>query len=379
APPEQTRDAPAGADAAGESHADPPPGPAPPAARGATEPAPGPLPVLQPGERAIVPQAVLLPPQLLGGLAGRPRARGARGTGRQAGERHLLPAHHGPPGPARAAPQRPPAASLDLAGTLTAAALRLAAGGPAGDHANPAPPARLRLRPADLRWRTPQAPAGVLFLLAVDASGSMARNRLGAAKGAALVLLERAYRHRDQVALIGVRGPEAQLLVPPTRSVARARRLLESLPAGGGTPLASALALSLAIAARAALTGHRQTLLVLLTDGRANVPLAGRAPAAHTAANVPLAGSAPAAHTAAEIAALAARWATLAATGAGATLVVDTRLRYLGDGAAVRLAAALGGRYLYLPQAGPGAVGAAAEATAQALGWRAAGANGPGG
>jgi magnesium chelatase subunit D len=270
----------------------------------------------------------------------------------------LLPARHGRPGPAHAREHRPPGADLDFAATWEAAILRHLTNRPAGQRelaheAN----GHLRLQTSDLRWRTPQAPAGVLFVLAVDASGSMVRNRLGAAKGAALLLLERAYRHRDRVALIAVRGSAAQVLLPPTRSLARARHLLDSLPAGGGTPLASALAQSWDLAARAALTGYTHSMLVLLTDGRANVPLA--APATPDA-------------IAAEVEALASRWATLAATGQGGALVIDTRLRYLGAGAAPALARALGGRYLYLPQATAQDVGRAAEATARTLGWRGA-------
>ncbi|HUS15361.1 MAG TPA: VWA domain-containing protein, partial [Chloroflexia bacterium] len=314
---------------------------------------PGPV---QAAERLIAAQPVRLPADVFA----QPRARGVRrqatgGSGRLSGAQPLHPASHGRPGPPRANTHRPLGAALDLAATLEAAALRMAAGPRAvapPDQQGPGP--RVRLQPDDLRWRTPQAPPGVLFLLAVDASGSMARNRLGPAKGAAILLLERAYRHRDRVALLAIRGPRAQVLVPPTRAVARARRLLDQLPAGGGTPLASALATAWNLAAQAARTGSH-TLLVLLTDGRANVPLAGPAGAGGVAS---------------EVAALAGRWAALAATGQAATLVVDTRLRYLGQGQAETLAQHLVGRYLYLPQATAAAIGAAADGTAAALGWR---------
>ncbi len=329
----------------------------PPEDSPAQESAPGPA---AQAERLIAAQAAALPPNILPPSRRRPprHARGTVGAGRAAGQRVLLPARHGRPGPARALDHRPPGADLDFAATWEAAILRHLTNRPAGQRelaheAN----RRLRVRTGDLRWRTPQAPAGVLFVLAVDASGSMVRNRLGAAKGAALLLLERAYRHRDRVALIGVRGNAAQVLLPPTRSLGRARRLLDSLPAGGGTPLASALAQSWELAARAALHGYTHTMLVLLTDGRANVPLA--APATPEA-------------IAAEVEALAGRWATLAATGQGGALVIDTRLRYLGEGAAPALARALSGHYLYLPQATAQDVGHAAEATARTLGWRGA-------
>ncbi|MGI8587865.1 MAG: VWA domain-containing protein [Chloroflexia bacterium] len=328
-------------------------------------------------ERLIGAQAALLPRDALPNPAGRRNGgwTGEVGAGRMAGERRLLPARHGRPGPARADRRRPRGATLDVSATLEAAAWRIADRGlrsadyasiSAWDVGPRTPQSALRtpqsedggkfvLRAEDLRWRTPEAPAGVLFVLAVDASGSMARNRLGPAKGAALLLLERAYLRRDRVALIGIRGPEAGLLLPPTRSSARARRLLESLPAGGGTPLASALALGLEVAVRAGPGGYGHTLLVLLTDGRANVPLA----APPTPQGI-----------AAEVVALAGRWATLSARGAAATLVIDTRLRYLSAGEAPALAQTLAARYLYLPHATPTAVGKAAEETAGRLGWR---------
>jgi magnesium chelatase subunit D len=186
----------------------------------------------------------------------------------------------------------------------------------------------------------------------------MARNRLAQAKGAALLLLARAYLHRDRVALIAFRGPGATLLLPPTRSTAQARRLLEQLPAGGGTPLASALALSLQVAQRAAAQRLSRCALVLLTDGRANVPLAG------------LGAAGPPDGVAAEVAALAERWAALTGNGTATALVIDTRLRYVGGGDAVALATALGGQYLYLPQAAPDAVRRAAEESVLAHGWR---------
>ncbi len=315
----------------------------------AAESAPG----AEDAERLIAAEAAYLPPDLAARPAGRRRGAASAGSGRGGGARMLLPARHGRAGPPMPAPRRPPGATLDLAATIAAALQRPVL--PPRAARTDARDAAVRLRTADLRWRRPQAPPGVLFLLVVDASGSMARNRLGPAKGAALLLLDRAYRHRDRVALIAARGAAARLLLPPTRSVTRARRLLDRLPAGGGTPLASALALAREVAGRAAGSGYPHTLLVLLTDGRGNVPLAGDATPEAIAA---------------ELAALAAGWAALAAAGQAAGLVVDTRLRFLGASPAQDLATALGGRYLYLPQATPDTIGGAAEQTAAGLGWR---------
>ncbi|MFN7175165.1 MAG: VWA domain-containing protein, partial [Thermaurantiacus tibetensis] len=94
------------------------------------------------------------------------------------------------------------------------------------------------------------------------------------AKGAVELLLADAYVTRAEVALVSFRGAGAELLLPPTRSLARARRLLAGLPGGGGTPLSAALLLGRELALRARAAG-KAVQLVLLTDGRANVALDG--------------------------------------------------------------------------------------------------------
>jgi magnesium chelatase subunit D len=104
----------------------------------------------------------------------------------------------------------------------------------------------------------------------VDASGSAALHRLAEAKGAVELLLADCYVRRDRVAVISFRGPGAELLLPPTRSLARAKRSLAGLPGGGGTPLASALQTAQDLASQIARTGDTP-VVVLLTDGRANI------------------------------------------------------------------------------------------------------------
>jgi magnesium chelatase subunit D len=115
-----------------------------------------------------------------------------------------------------------------------------------------------------------------LTIFAVDASGSAALNRLAEAKGAVELLLADCYIRRDQVAVIAFRGRTAELLLPPTRSLVRAKRSLGSLPGGGGTPLAAAIDASVALAVQAQRRGETPTL-VMLTDGRANVARNGAA------------------------------------------------------------------------------------------------------
>jgi magnesium chelatase subunit D len=131
---------------------------------------------------------------------------------------------------------------------------------------------RIIIRKSDLRIRRLEARSATTTIFAVDASGSAAAARMAEAKGAVEHLLARAYAERAHVAVVAFRGDEASILVPPTRSLTRARRLLAELPGGGTTPLAAGLsaARSLALAERG--RGHSPRIIVL-TDGRANAPL----------------------------------------------------------------------------------------------------------
>jgi magnesium chelatase subunit D len=131
----------------------------------------------------------------------------------------------------------------------------------------------IRLTASDLRFKRFKRPSGVLIVFAVDSSGSMALNRLAHAKGALINLLRQAYVRRDKVALIGFRGDRAELLLAPTRSVHLARGAVDAMKVGGGTPLASGLQLSVEVSRRSSRRGFEETLLVLFTDGRANVGL----------------------------------------------------------------------------------------------------------
>lgn len=108
----------------------------------------------------------------------------------------------------------------------------------------------------------------------VDASGSSAMERLSEAKGAVELLLAQCYIRRDQVALMTFRGKQVELILPPTRSLVRAKRLLAGMPGGGGTPLASAIRDSVQFGKKLKSKGQTP-LIILLTDGRANVSIDG--------------------------------------------------------------------------------------------------------
>ncbi|GAC1349037.1 MAG: putative cobaltochelatase [Vulcanimicrobiaceae bacterium] len=138
------------------------------------------------------------------------------------------------------------------------------------------------------RGRSPQL---VVFL--VDASGSMAAAaRMRAAKGAVCSLLATAYRRRDAVALVAFRGEDAETLVPPTRSAARAYRKLRTLATGGRTPLGRGLAHAHdLIAAHARREPATDVRLVIVSDARANAPAIGALDSAwHEAARLRLRG-----------------------------------------------------------------------------------------
>jgi magnesium chelatase subunit D len=137
----------------------------------------------------------------------------------------------------------------------------------------PPSPLAISVRPADLRVKVRQHPASITVIFVVDASGSMgARQRMAAAKGAALHLLQDAYVHRRRVALIAFRKQAAEILLPPTDSVEKALEALQKLPTGGRTPLGHGLMRAWELAQQLRRRDPAaQALVVLISDGRANV------------------------------------------------------------------------------------------------------------
>ena len=138
-------------------------------------------------------------------------------------------------------------------------------------------PGKISVQPDDLHRYERADQTSVLILFVVDASGSMAaRQRMEAVKGAALSLLAEADRKRDQIGIISFRGTRAELLLSPGKNIEQARESLRQLPTGGRTPLAGALQLAHEMVRKSATSPRRSpVLLVILTDGKANVPLPG--------------------------------------------------------------------------------------------------------
>ena len=129
----------------------------------------------------------------------------------------------------------------------------------------------LVIKPQDYRRKAREKRIGAYQLFVVDASGSMAaRHRMEATKAAILSLLRDSYVHRDSVGLIAFRKESAEVLLPFTRSVERAERLLASMPTGGKTPLAHGLRMAYTMCDRL-LRAHRaeRIQIICITDGRA--------------------------------------------------------------------------------------------------------------
>lgn len=210
--------------------------------------------------QAAIPPGLLARLQAAAGRLPRARSAGRAGALRAGGLRGR------PAGIRRGTPGN--GARLNLIETLRAAApwqpLRRAARASAPSNC------LIDVRPDDFRITRFAQRSETTTIFLVDASGSSALNRLAEAKGAVELLLADCYVRRDRVALIAFRGTGAEVLLPPTRSLVRAKRSLAGLPGGGGTPLAAGIDAGWLLADAVQRRGDTPTL-VLLTDGRANV------------------------------------------------------------------------------------------------------------
>ncbi|RTL73255.1 MAG: magnesium chelatase subunit D [Hyphomicrobiales bacterium] len=251
-----------------ETDADPDPDASPPDRRGEEAAAEAPPGQGVPDMHDIVIEAARasLPAGLLSkaGVSSRKgkRRQGKSGASRKSGRRGR---------PLASRPGAPAQGPFDLLATLKAAVpwQRLRAKGFGASR-------RIAFGRGDIHIRRYRERSESLTIFAVDASGSTAAQRLAEAKGAVELLLADCYVRRDQVALIAFRKAQADVILPPTRSLVRAKRLLAEMPSGGGTPLGLAIAAAADLADTATRNGLSPTI-VFLTDGGANTTRDGTA------------------------------------------------------------------------------------------------------
>jgi magnesium chelatase subunit D len=217
---------------------------------------------------------------------------------------------------------------LAVGATLRAVAARL----PVKDGQHDS---KLTITQSDLRFKKCRRPSRRLFILLIDSSGSMAQNRIDYAKGAVGQLLRRSYVRRAYVALISFCDGDAQIVLPPTRSILRASKALNDIAVHGPTPLPAGIQRALELARMPSRDGWEKSTLLIFTDGNANVSISRPDPLDTRERNSIIASE------------LGVIGSHLHKAGVD-TVVVDTQNRFVNTGAARRLSENLAARYIQL-------------------------------
>jgi magnesium chelatase subunit D len=236
-------------------------------------------------DRVLEAAQAAIPPGLLASLKIAQAARARNPVAGRAGAAQKSQQRGRPIGVRRGEPRA--GQRLNVIETLRAAAPwqkvrlreRLAAAGKVGmdqsASATSSVQTRIQVRKEDFHVSRFRQLGQTTTIFVVDASGSAALNRLSEAKGAVELLLADCYVRRDSVALLAFRGRTAEVLLPPTRSLARAKRSLSGLPGGGGTPLALGIDAARELADLIRRKGETP-IVVLMTDGRGNIARDGK-------------------------------------------------------------------------------------------------------
>jgi magnesium chelatase subunit D len=199
----------------------------------------------------------------------------------------------------------------------------------------------------DVREKVRETKTGTLILFVVDASGSMAaQRRMVAVKGAVHSLLMDAYQRRDRVGLISFRGTDAKLLLPPTNSVELAQTHLADMPTGGRTPLSQGLYVALQLIETERLKDRDVVpLVILLSDGRANVPMGWTEGEGRSLPGIGIGEEGPASTDAKHMASVFKEQRIH-------SVVVDTEVGVLKFGMAKSISEAMGAQYIMLDNLG---------------------------
>jgi magnesium chelatase subunit D len=277
------------------------------------------------GELLLEAALASLPPDVLAQLAQNSTTQIKGGGQSRSGDLRQSRSRGSPLPPRPGLPRQ--GARLDVLATLGHAAPRQKLRTPLASSQGAA--SRLAIRAEDFHIHRFAERTQTCLIFAIDASGSAALHRLAEAKGAVELLLAQSYARRDQVCVVGFRGTQAEVLLPPTKSLVRAKRSLAGLPGGGGTPLPHAMKLALEVALQQRRLGVTPSL-VMLCDGRANVSLQG---------------SGGRAQAFQESLSLANAWRSQGLQ----SIWIDTSAR--PEPQAEQLAQAMGARYVPLPQA----------------------------